>query len=391
MPADGSEILDIIGELHEGVVDDTMWQHGLDHICTMLGAPVMLTGAVSRGGRSLALELGGRRLNPAAAALLEGPLADPVFNPWMALAASHPLRRVATIEDVGGHQHFENSKMWRDFYVPFNICDSLGAVLERQPECAEVVVVGRRGGQNTFGTQEMLALTAILPHLARASRVRRALAEMEAMVGTLRFVLDRLDRAIVVTASDGEVRFANRAADRLLTRGDAIGAFKGRLRAARPHHTSVLRDLIERAVHTSVGAGSVAVDAVSLPSANDGPSLAVVAEPLAPGHSERLGHSTAPGAILFIGDSETSRRPPVERLQVVYGLTAAEAQLASLIAHGEGIAQAAATLKVSPNTVKYHLKTIFAKVGVERQTQLIRRVLADVGGLAEPEKLVPTT
>ena len=118
-------------------------------------------------------------------------------------------------------------------------------------------------------------------------------------------------------------------------------------------------------------------------------SRCFVAEPLAPAHSDRIGHAGAAGAILFIGDSEASRSPSAERMRVVYGLTPAEARLASVIVAGEGIASACRTLGISPNTAKYHLKAVFGKVGVSSQAQLVRRVLADVGGLAEPEKLRP--
>ena len=74
---------------------------------------------------------------------------------------------------------------------------------------------------------------------------------------------------------------------------------------------------------------------------------------------------------------------------MVYGLTPAEARLASLVVDGHDPASAARALGVSANTVKYHLKTVFDKVGVGRQADLVRRVLADVGGLAEPETLQP--
>lgn len=127
----------------------------------------------------------------------------------------------------------------------------------------------------------------------------------------------------------------------------------------------------------------------SLPRGDEGAPLAVVAEPLAPAHSETLGHQAKPGAVLFISDSEASTRPSTERLQVVYNLTPAEARLTALMVDGHDPASAASRLGVSANTVKYHLKTVFDKVGVGRQAELVRRVLADVGGLAEPDKLLP--
>lgn len=115
----------------------------------------------------------------------------------------------------------------------------------------------------------------------------------------------------------------------------------------------------------------------------------MVAEPLAPSHSDTLGHRAEPGAVLFISDSEACTRPSADHLRVVYGLTAAEARLTALVATGHDSHSAARNLGVSGNTVKYHLKSIFDKVGVSRQAELIRRMLADVGGLAEPAKLRP--
>lgn len=128
---------------------------------------------------------------------------------------------------------------------------------------------------------------------------------------------------------------------------------------------------------------------MALPSRDDNAPLAVVAEPLAPAHSDRIGHAAAAGAILFIGDSAESRSPSAERIRVVYDLTPPEARLASAIVRGEGLVSAGRILGSSPNTAKYHLKAVFGKIGVASQAQLVRRVLADVGGLAEPEMLRP--
>jgi DNA-binding CsgD family transcriptional regulator/PAS domain-containing protein len=383
-----TEILEIVGRLHEGVIDPAMWKQGIDGVCGLLAAPLMLVGDVAKGGHGVAFAFG-HQTNPKAVSLLEGPLADPAHNPWLTVAERHPLRRPAMVADAGGREQLEASRVWQDFYVPFGIGDSAGAVLERQPEYSNVMIMGRLTRQPGFSPADMRMFGTVLPHLARAWRVRRALAEMEEMVGTLRFVLDRIERGVIVAGPGGEVRFANRAADALLSRGGSLDASRGRLRAARPHHTDALLALIDRAAATGVGAHSVAVDAVAIPSANGDPPLAVVAEPLAPAHSEVLGHHSVPGAILFIGDSEACTRPPIERLRVVYGFTPAEARLTAMIVEGHGIASAAQALGVSANTVKFHLKTVFEKVDVTRQTQLVRRVLSDVGGLAEPEKMLP--
>ena len=215
------------------------------------------------------------------------------------------------------------------------------------------------------------------------------LGEWQDMAGTLKLVLDRLERGVVVTDAEGKVRFANGAADRLLTRGDVLDVTGGRIRGKRSADSRELLGLVQRAARTAVGDDSIATDALAVSGDGDGPSLAIVAEPLAAAHSDSLGHRSEAGAVLFISDSEACTSPSSERLRIVYGLTPAEARLAALVVEGQDSASAALTLGVSPNTVKFHLKTIFDKVGVSRQAELVRRVLADVGGLAEPEKLVP--
>jgi len=132
--------------------------------------------------------------------------------------------------------------------------ECFGATLERQPEYADVLVVGRKVGEANFSKRGKQALQALLPHLARAWRVTRAMAEMEVMVGSLKLVLDRIDRAVVIAGPDGEIRFANQSADRLLGLGDAIDATHGRLCALRAGDTTALRTLIARAAGTAATA-----------------------------------------------------------------------------------------------------------------------------------------
>ena len=388
MPPDGSELLDLVGHLHEGVADETMWDRAFDGVSRMLDIDVVLMGAVSRDGRDVRFQFG-HRARRDAIALLEGPLADPVHNPWITVAQSHPLRRPVTGDDIGGAAALRQTRVWRDLYQAFVVGDSLGVPLERQPDGADVMMIGRRTGQPEFGTAGLKTFAALVPHIARAWRVKKMLGEWQARAGTLERVLDRLERGVVVTDAEGRVRFANAAADRLLTRGDGIDTTQGRLRAARSRESNALRRLVGRAARTAIGADAVATDALALTRSDEGAPLAVVAEPLAPAHSDTLGHRSEPGAVLFISDSDACSRPSVDRLRIVYGLTPAEARLTALIVEGQDPHSAAGILGVSANTVKYHLKAVFDKVGVGRQAELVRRVLADVGGLAEPETLQP--
>jgi DNA-binding CsgD family transcriptional regulator len=59
-------------------------------------------------------------------------------------------------------------------------------------------------------------------------------------------------------------------------------------------------------------------------------------------------------------------------LTSLYNLTETEARLASGIAGGHSVESAAVSLHMRIATARSHLKSVFAKVGVNRQQDLVR-------------------
>lgn len=67
--------------------------------------------------------------------------------------------------------------------------------------------------------------------------------------------------------------------------------------------------------------------------------------------------------------------PAIERLAEQYRLSSREAEVTLSCAEGLTNAAIAERLKVSTETIKFHLKNIFDKVGIERRGQLIVMIL----------------
>ena len=76
-------------------------------------------------------------------------------------------------------------------------------------------------------------------------------------------------------------------------------------------------------------------------------------------------------AMLVLIDLERRNRPPEASLQELFGLSSAEARLASRIATGESIDRIADEFRISKETARNHLKSIFAKTGVHRQAEFV--------------------
>jgi DNA-binding CsgD family transcriptional regulator len=68
-----------------------------------------------------------------------------------------------------------------------------------------------------------------------------------------------------------------------------------------------------------------------------------------------------------------------------YGLTQAEARVALASSSGETIAETAELLALSPNTIKTHLRRVFAKTATGRQAELVR-LMASMGTARFPNE-----
>lgn len=79
---------------------------------------------------------------------------------------------------------------------------------------------------------------------------------------------------------------------------------------------------------------------------------------------------------VFITDPQAVQLPSTERLEELYGLTPSEAKVACDFARGHSYKQVAQHLRVSVDTVRAHVKHIYPKTRVNRQSDLVRLVLS---------------
>jgi len=73
---------------------------------------------------------------------------------------------------------------------------------------------------------------------------------------------------------------------------------------------------------------------------------------------------------IFADVSRQSETAHINRCGARFDLTTAQARLALYLAEGGTISEYAEAMRVKTSTVRTHLKSIFAKTGVKRQTEL---------------------
>jgi DNA-binding CsgD family transcriptional regulator len=96
-------------------------------------------------------------------------------------------------------------------------------------------------------------------------------------------------------------------------------------------------------------------------------------------------HGDAPlrrSAIVVLRDPDRRASVSAEVVARLFGLTPAEAALATLLAQGFDIDEAAETLGIRRNTARSQLQSIFTKTDAKRQSELIRLILSSVATLS---------
>jgi DNA-binding CsgD family transcriptional regulator len=294
----------------------------------------------------------------------------PANDPW-------PLT-ITTDEDLFLKEEFVRTEYYNDFLRPQEIHSAAIVRLTRQNGVETTLNLGRPERRGQFEAEDLRVGALLQPHVVRSLAVGRSLAAQGQFTGDLVEVLDRAAHGLFLLDVAGQLRHANREAERLLALRDGLRVTGGRLSAAGGDSGQRLDALICRAGAREPHARSGGSMLMTTPLG--GASLSLTVAPLS---SERAPAPFGPWVLVCVTDLAANVRLPEQTLRDLFALTAAEARVALALFEGASPQGAAEGLGVSIATVRNQIASIFEKTQTHRQVDLVRlmmRVLG-VGGL----------
>jgi DNA-binding CsgD family transcriptional regulator len=269
-------------------------------------------------------------------------------------------RGVMSDFDVGPPDEFVRTSIYRELCAPLGLRWVAGVKVAAGDDLW-CLAIQRSANEGPFGPQDIRRLSAVSQNLSAAAATARAFgfARAEAALD----VFEMSGSAVVLFDRSAEVFRLNRAAEHLL--GDDLRIVHNRL-VARDHDATANLD---RALHALLWSpdGPSLRPPVTLPRQERYPILAYASRP-----TGVSADCFAPcQAIVVLVDLEARVRLVEQDLMNTFGLTPAEARLASRVSSGESIEEAAIELGVTYETTRKHLKSIFQKTGTHRQAQMV--------------------
>ena len=271
-----------------------------------------------------------------------------------------PEGRVTAFAEFLGGEAARDSDFYRDFLAAAGGDQILGMDLRFETGFEARFRVTRDRSLPDFGVAEREAFQALVPHLRHATRLFERLQFSGAEHGVYRGAVEQMGVAAIILDRGGRVVRANAVADRLLGEGDGIAVADGRLRLKDAAGRKAMDELLKT------------LDADPAPlrfriARASGHDLAAIARPVAAPAFMRGGAALA----LFVSDPRQEARLDPEAVRDLFQLTRMEANLAVALASGRSLVNAADALGIAHNTARSHLRSIFAKTGARRQSQLV--------------------
>ncbi|MCK5800910.1 MAG: response regulator, partial [Deltaproteobacteria bacterium] len=206
--------------------------------------------------------------------------------------------------------------------------------------------------------------------------------DLQADRRSLEQILDALPMAIFLLDGDGRIRQSNHCAQRILRERDALHLDDKRPKPLDAGARRTLDTLLANATRDDAPCGGT----LSIPRVPTGAPISMLISPLVSADatdSDPAHARIAPGeedrsavVAMLIADPTQDHKTAEATIAGLYGLTPAEARLATELIQGKNLEVASHALGITPNTARTHLKRIFRKTRTSRQGELISVLLS---------------
>ncbi|HET9427228.1 MAG TPA: LuxR C-terminal-related transcriptional regulator [Allosphingosinicella sp.] len=289
-----------------------------------------------------------------------------MHDPWLHASESPALQNKAiNLEQLVPVPVYEQSFFYNEFIREMGD-DNVRAMGIRTDSSFGIGIIALHRGktQETFMDEEVRALDQDAKHLRRMLAIRSRFEAQGRQSATYEAVLDHMRDAAILVGEDRRVSFANLAAETLLKQGHVLIVKCGRICPAGRDGAARMQTAIEAAC-----APGAAVATAVLLERSDGRNAVMTVTPFKLPHGSRQ-------ALLLIHDDKVAAEELGPQLRQLFGLTQSEAAIAMRVGDGLTVIDIACERGVAAETIRSQMKTMMAKLGCHRQSEVVALIKA---------------
>ncbi len=361
----------LIGDLYQAAVQPELWNSALDRMSDILGGAAFVFGVHD----DKAFVFGAMtRIDPAFWERLLADYRSAESNPFVAAAPRLPLLQAIPRQQILTDDSYYRSSLFNEIHRPQGLVHIRATCLGRSAGRLISASLMRRAGREFTGEHAKL-FEILMPHLGRAIAMTKRTLELVAERDLATAAADAMADALMVVDASGRLLWCNGHGERILESGDGLALRRGRIVAA----SGAERERFARLIASAANREGLHGGSLRLPRRSGASPWALIVMPVPDGVPGAAGQGTA---LLRIVDLERRPVAPQERLTGIFGLSQAEARLATDLLAGEQLEAMAARRRLKISTIRTQLRSTFSKTGTSRQAELVR-LLAQVADPTE--------
>ena len=330
---------------------------------------------------SLCLRLARKGARPREYLFAAGPKVNPdSIHEW----ESRNMGELGPIPAPGQHIIVDGSEQCGDpglaeMLVRYDTRQMLTMCIDRFGDIECVLNCDRGAAQPDFDATDIRLFRMAAGHFSRGMRLRRTLASQHVLNQFKSEALDRLSTAAFMFSPIRDVRPLNRSAERLIEAKTCLTLRNDMLHAVDSRADRQLQTAIAEMIdgETRQRPRILSIAETGSDRTHELLIIGVPTTSLLTGGGETC-------VLMFVRNDVVLGSEDSELLQAVFSLTPAETNIAVDLANGRHLDDICADLGIKKNTARAHLRSIFLKMGLTRQVEMVHALSSSVIPLGRP-------
>ncbi len=298
------------------------------------------------------------------------------LDPFIDLPTGKPVTFDELVPDT---KQLLESEFYAQYMQPMGIRYALGVDIHGPTGLEFRLRAARSTEASDFLFPEKSLCERLVPHIRRSIQIFEKMRKLESRHAVYEGVINQITTGMLLLDKSGQVLQINHAAEKLLMDESSLRVVDGQLKLKDEEGCQELRSLIHNACETQEQRTPAVTAALRIGNDDDTSSpISLLIRPIPQSTQIADGH---PVVTVFITKPEETHDIPPEIVQKFFGLTKTESIVTCLIAQGISVEEIAKRQGTSVYTVRTHVRSVFKKTGVSKQTELVRRVLESLPSL----------
>lgn len=300
-------------------------------------------------------------------------------DPWLNKILSSDKSIINCTHYYLGNKEYESLEFHSDFVAPQNSHFGLGGKINIDDTTTGFISFNRDRNKQGFEHEHLENLKILEPHVKRSLLINKKIQYCEIKSNILKDTLEQINIPLLLVNRFGKIVYLSTLAEQLLSKNSGVSVKNQCILISSYNDNMKLQKLIHHATNTGNGLSQQG-GALKYNSFGSQSTLSIFVNPVT---SDNLAMESHYGnlALILLHTNTQETTISAELLRDLYNLTPAEARLTLYLYQGYSLDEIAETISRSKNTLRSQLRSTFNKIGVSKQSELIRLIGAGPAGI----------